>query len=174
MSALPPPRSRVPELPTRTSAPSLHSGRDQGPVKGRTFGQWVGFASTNVEMAKVEPQYDLEGNLTGVGTITAQFLSGAQYEYADRPMSDWYDLVESSSKGSFAYYEVRGPGKSRPGMGLWKPCKQIRKATRTSAQVAALAAKRQPKGAAQRQGRYTVRGRRNAYARGQQVRAAVG
>jgi hypothetical protein len=153
---------------------TITSGRDAGPVRGGTFNTWVKFASTNVEMAKVEPQYDLGGELTGVGLITIQFLNGSQYEYADRPMSDWYDLIESGSKGSFTYYEVRGDGPSHPGMGLWKPCRKIRNATRTAAEVARLAASRQPTTPKQRQRRYTAGGKRNAYARGQIVRPAVG
>jgi hypothetical protein len=156
----------MPALPSRGQTPQRFSGRDAGPATGKNEGVWVAFASTNVMQARADPQYDLDGQKTGVGTITIEFLDGSQYEYDDRPMGDWYDLVESSSKGRFAYYEVRGPGKSRPGMGLWKPCRQIRKATRTAAQVAALRADRQPRGPKQRQRRFTVSGRRNAYGAG--------
>jgi hypothetical protein len=166
MSALPPARSRIPALPSRSNEPQRISGREAHVAAGRNEGVWVGFDSTNVEMAKVEPQYDLNGQKTGIGTITIQFLNGAQYEYADRPMSDWYDLIESSSKGRKTYYDVRGPGKSRPGMGLWKPCVQIRKPTRTSAQVAALASRRKPRSASDRRRTFTRGGRRNAFGAG--------
>ena len=107
----------------------------------------------------------MEGKLTGVGSITIEFLDGSQYEYAGRPMSDWYDLIESSSKGRKVYFDVRGPGPSRNGMGIW-PFKKIRNATRSASQVRAMAARNQPRTAAQRQRRYTVGGKRNKYGAG--------
>lgn len=175
ISLLPTRGMAPPPLPSRAMGTERVSGRDVTRATGRTHGVWVAFTSTNVERAKVDPQYDLKGELTGVGTITIQFLNGSQYEYADRPMSDWMDLIESSSKGRFTYYDVRGPGKSVPGMGLWKPCVQIGKPTRTPAEVAALAAKRQPRTAAQKRRTFTRGGKRQAYgAGGHWVRPAVG
>lgn len=185
--ALPPPLpGRTPPLPQRPSIGSIPSGirdphasgdnfspnaaristRDVQRATGSTFNRWVEFDSTNVMQAKVEPQYDLDGKLTGVGTITIEFVNGAVYEYENRPMGDWFDLIESSSKGRFSYYEVRGAGKSRPGMGIWKPCKQIRKAFRTPAEVAGIQAKRQPVGARQQARTYTRGGQRGAYGAG--------
>jgi len=141
------------------------STRDVQRSSGRTEGVWVHFDSTNVEMAKVDPQYDLQGKKTGVGTITVQFLSGAQYEYPDRTMGDWHDLVESSSKGRYTYFTVRGPGPSHPGMGLW-PFRQLRSATRSPAEVAALVARRQPRTAEQRRRTFTRGGKRGAFGAG--------
>jgi hypothetical protein len=160
-----PSRAAPPPLPTGRMGGTVTSDRDVQRASGRTTGVWVQVSSTNVEMMKVEPEYNLDGELTGVGTITIQFLNGAQYEYPDRPMADWYDLVESSSKGRKTYWDVRGPGRSRKGMGIW-PFRQIRSATRTPAQVAALAGRRQPQTAAQRARRFTRGGKRNAFGAG--------
>lgn len=142
------------------------STRDVQRASGRTEGVWVYFDSTNVYAAKVDAGTDSKGGKTGKGTITIEFLNGAQYEYPDRPMGDWLDLVESSSKGRFTYFEVRGPGKSVPGMGLWKPFKKVRGPTRTAAQVAAMKAAREPRHAAQQRRTYTRGGNRGAYGAG--------
>lgn len=178
-----PSRSGPPPLPSRdvqadprnfSANAQRISTRDVQRAVGRTTGVWVEFDSTNVMRAMVEPQYDLDGKMTGVGTITIEFLNGAQYEYADRPMGDWFDLIESSSKGRFTYYEVRGEGKSVPGMGLWKPCRKIRNATRSAAEVARIKARREPRTAAQKRRTYTRGGKRGAYgAGGRRIRPSV-
>lgn len=150
------------------------STRDVQRAIGRSEGVWVEFDNTNVEMARVDPEYDFNGKKTGVGLITVQFLNGSQYEYPNRPMSDWYDIIESSSKGRKFYFDVRGPGPSRKGMGIW-PFRQIRQATRTPAQVRALVERRQPRTAAQKRRTFTRGGKRAAYgAGGRSVRGTPG
>ena len=99
------------------------------------------------------------------GTITIEFLSGATYAYANRPVADWLDLFESSSKGRFVYFEVRGPGPSRKGMGIWSSVK-IRDAWRTAAEVRRMAQARRPMTAKQRQRTYTRGGKRGGYGAG--------
>lgn len=150
------------------------STRDVQRASGRTEGVWVEFDSTNVERAKVDPDYNLDGKKTGTGTITIQFLNGSIYEYPDRPMGDWIDLIESSSKGRFTYFEVRGPGPSRKGMGIWTH-RQIQQATRTAAEVAAMVAARQPRTREQKRRTYTRGGKRAAYgAGGRYIRPMAG
>jgi hypothetical protein len=179
-----PSRGSPPPLPSRVPGgadprnfsqnASRISTRDVQRATGATYGVWVEFDSTNVLRAKVDPQYDLDGKLTGVGLITVEFLSGATYEYDDRPMSDWFDLIESSSKGRFCYFEVRGPGPSRPGMGIWSH-RQISGPTRSAAQVAAMVGNRQPRTREQKRRTYTRGGKRGAYgAGGRRIRPSVG
>ncbi len=141
------------------------STRDVQRATGRSEGVWIHFDSTNVYAAKVDPEYDLNGKKTGVGTIYIEFLSGAVYEYQNRPMGDWFDLIESSSKGRFTYYEVRGPGKSVPGMGLW-PSTKIREATRSAETVAKMRKQREPRTEQQKKRTYTRGGKRGAYGAG--------
>jgi hypothetical protein len=143
------------------------SSRSVNRQTGRTENVWFSFSSTNVNKAKVDPDYDLEsGKKLGTGTITIEFVSGATYEYADRPMSDWYDLITSSSKGRFSYFEVRGPGRSRKGQGVWKPCVQILQAWRSKAEVRAIKAARQPLTAKHKLRTYTRGGQMNAFGKG--------
>lgn len=150
------------------------STRDVQRAGGRTFGVWVHFDSTNVYAAKVDPDYDLEGKLVGTGTITIEFLNGSRYAYPDRPMGDWFDLIESSSKGRFTYYEVRGPGPSRKGMGIWNHV-ELNGPTRSADAVARMKAAREPRHAQQKKRTYTRHGKRGAYgAGGQRIRPAVG
>lgn len=168
---MPPPplptRATPPPVPSRpNNNPTLYSDRDAHVARGKTFNTWVRVESTNVKEVMVEPDYDLNGELTGTGEIWIRFLSGALYSYPDRKMSDWFDIIESSSKGSFTYYEVRGAGKSRKGMGLWKPCIQHNGPTVDAQTLAALRAANAPRTAAHRARKYTRGGRRNKVQRG--------
>lgn len=164
-------------LPTRDTAadPANFSAnaqristRDVQRAVGRSEGVWFEFDSQALMGGKVDPEYDLDGKKTGRGLITIEYVSGAVWEFADRPMSDWYDLIESSSKGRFNYYEVRGPGPSRKGMGLWKPATEIKKAWRSSAEIAAIRYRREPRTRAQKRRTYTKGGRRQAFGAGGQ------
>ncbi len=175
---MPPPplpaRSGPPPLPIR-DAHALRSNfaigskistRDVARGTGKLFGDWVNFDSTNVMRAKYEPNVDSQGNRQPIGTIWIEFVSGAEYKYRNRPAGDFMDLVESSSKGRFSYYEVRGEGPSHKGMGLWKPCEQTRQAWRSKAEQASIRKKRQPVGAKQQQRTYTRGGKRRAFGAG--------
>jgi len=134
---------------------------------GRTENQWFSFDSTNVNRAKVDPDYDLEtGEKLGTGTITIEFVNGAEYEYPDRPMSDWYDLITSSSKGRKTYFDIRGPGRSRKGMGLWRPFRQTVQAWRSKQEIRAIKAAREPATAAHRRRTFSRGGQTNAYGKG--------
>ncbi len=171
---MPPPlpaRGGPPPLPSR-EAHALRSNfaigskistRDVARGTGKLFGDWVNFDSTNVMRAKYEPNVDSAGNRQPIGTIWIEFVSGAEYRYRNRAAGDFMDLVESSSKGTFAYDEIRGPGKSIPGMGKWKPCEKIRSAWRSRAEQNEIKRKRQPIGAKQRARTYTRGGKRNAF-----------
>jgi len=93
----------------------------------------------------VDPYYDLEtGGKTGFGTITVEFVSGAMYEYENRPMGDWMDLITSSSKGRYGWYVIKGPGPPVKGKSRW-PFKQIKEAWRSRDQIKAIVDARQPK-----------------------------
>jgi hypothetical protein len=142
------------------------STRSVNRQSGKTEGVWFAFDSTNVNKAKVDAQYDIDGKKTGVGTITIEFVSGATYEYADRPMSDWFYLITSSSKGRKAYYDIRGPGRSRKGMGIWKPCIQTVQAWRSKSEIRAIKAAREPVKAKHKLRTYTRGGKMNAFGKG--------
>ncbi len=118
-------------------------------------------------------RYDPDEGNTGVGTIKIEFLNGAEWTYPGRSASDWLDLIESSSKGRYAYYQIRGPGPSRKGMGLWHGF-ESRPAWRSSAEVARMKRAREPVGRRQKRRLFTVGGKRNAYgAGGKMVRRAT-
>lgn len=174
-----PARSAPPPLPARGGPPLLpsqrrgiqafdpssqaESDRNVTRARGKVTGIWVSVNSTNVNRVRFDPEYDLNGNTTGMGTITIEFLSLAMYEYAGRSLADYIDIIESSSKGRFAYYEIRGAGPSRPGMGIW-PSVRLRGPQRKV--TSAMRGARAPRTAAQRQRTYTVGGRRGAYGAG--------
>jgi len=140
------------------------SGRDAPFLpRGSVFNQWISVNSTNVNRIRCDPDIDLKtGDQLGTGTISIEFLSLALYEYPNRPLNDFLDLFTSSSKGRYTYYEVRGPGPSMQGMGLWQPFVKIRGPVRTPAQVRELAKARKPRTERQRRRFYNVGGRRNA------------
>lgn len=108
---------------------------------------------------------DGNGGKATMGVIEIEFLSGATYQYHNRPIADFMDMVESSSKGRFTYYEVRGPGPSRPGMGIW-PSIKVRDGWRTAAEVRRMAHARRPRTAAQAKRTYTRGGQRGAFGKG--------
>lgn len=167
--ATPPPLPSRPEgaKPSNFSADAQRiSTRDVQRATGRTEGVEVSFDSTNVEKGRVDPDYDQDGKKTGTGTITLWFVNGWAYEYENRPMGDWLDLIESGSKGRFAYYEVRGAGPSAEGHTLWPYSKKWQWATRSAAEVAAIRAAREPRHARQRERRYTRGGKRNQFGAG--------
>lgn len=176
MAAIPPPlpsrpnpSGRLPEgaIPGNFSPLGLRiSTRDVQRATGSMEGMWVSFDSTNVEMAKVIPNTDGKGGKTGTGTITIRFINGWEYEYQNRPMADWYDLVESSSKGRFTYYEVRGPGKSVSGQTLWPYSRKTKWIDRSAAEIARMKAAREPMHAEQQRRTYTRGGKRGAYGAG--------
>src|SRR5689334_7269904 len=92
------------------------STRDVQRASGSTYNQWIATNSTNVNRMRYDPDIDPHtgGNL-GHGTITIEFLDLSMYKYPGRSVADWLDLFESSSKGRFAYYQIRGAGPSRKG-----------------------------------------------------------
>lgn len=141
------------------------STRDVKRVSGSIYGVDFFPNSTNVNRMRCDRDVDANGEPLNKGTITIEFLSGATYKYADRPITDWMDLVESSSKGRFTYFEVRGPGKSRKGMGIWSGV-MVRPAFRSKSEVADMRRKREPVTAEQRKRTYTRGGRRGAYGAG--------
>lgn len=179
MATIPPPlpsRAVPPPLPSRSrdayATPSQFdpnrgriSTRDVQRASGQTYSVWVSVNSTNVNRMKYEPDRDSEGNQKAQGTIWIEFLSGATYAYPNRPLADWIDLFESSSKGRFVFWEVRGPGPSRQGMGIW-PSIKIRDGWRTSSEIKSMQRKRQPVTAQQRKRTYTRHGQRGAYGKG--------
>lgn len=179
-----PSRSGPPPLPGRDvqADPRNFSGdaqristRDVQRAVGRMEGVWVDFDSQNVERARVDPDYDLDGKKTGTGTIIIQFLNGWEYTYDNRPMGDWLDLVESSSKGRFTYFEVRGAGPSIEGRTIWPYSKKRKFAERSAAQIEAMVRRRAPRTAAQKRRTYTRGGKRQAYgAGGRSIRPAIG
>lgn len=108
--AAPPPLpgDRPTDLPGSLAENPFQSDRERyGADIGAPVGRWVGVVSTNVNRIKFDPNYDMEGQLTGDGTITVEFLSLAVYEYSDCPNAMWVDFVNSSSKGMFVYYRLR-------------------------------------------------------------------
>ncbi len=134
------------------------STRGVNRATGRSEGVWFSFNSTNVNRAMVQPQYDLDGNKTGVGTITVEFVSGATWEYADRPMSDWYDLIESSSKGRVGYYVIRGPGAPIKGKSNWQGHETL-PAWRSKEQIKAIVEAREPATKRHKERTYKVGGK---------------
>lgn len=126
------------------------STRDVQRASGRTYGVWVSTTSQWVNRMRYDPEYDLQtGYTTGRGTITIEFLDLSMFEYPDRSAADWIDLFSSSSKGRFVYYAAKG----------WT-YRQLKKASRSSREVARLSALRAPRG--QRQGKrsYVAGGKR--------------
>ncbi len=139
----PPPRSGIANQFDLNQGSQRVSTRGVNRATGNSEGVWFSFNSTNVNRAMVQPQYDLDGNKTGVGTITVEFVSGATYTYEDRPMGDWYDIISSSSKGRHGYYVIRGPGAPIPGKSNW-PFTKIKDAWRTKEQIKAIIDAREP------------------------------
>ncbi len=128
---------------------------------GTTYGVWIAFSSTNVYAGMYEPDYETRGGdsvRTGKGTITLEFLDGSKYEYPGRSAADWLDIISSSSKGRYAFYNIRGPGPSHKGMGIWT-FRQVSGPTRSKAEVARMRAQREPTTAKQRQRTYISRGK---------------
>ena len=141
----------------------VHSGRDVPFLPGgQLFGQWVSVNSTNVNRIMFEQDTDQQGNRLPTGSIYIEFLSLALYKYPGRTAGEFMDLFTSSSKGRFSYYQVRGPGPSVEGMGLWQPFIKLRGASRSASEVRRLAQARQPRTERQRRRFYNVGGRRNA------------
>lgn len=168
-----------PSLPSRGAGPDIRadprnfaaqaeriSTRDVERAAGRTEGVWFAFDSTNVEMAMVEPEYDLQGQKTGVGIITIRFINGWEYEYPNRPMGDWLDLIESQSKGRFTYYEVRGEGPSVEGHTIWPYSRKSKWIDRTAEEIARMVEQREPRTAKHQERTYTRGGKRQAFGKG--------
>ena len=179
--ALPPPLPRLalpPRLPgesaDRYSPTALRSGRsmDLGPgtASSQTFqdklerGERVSFDSTNVNWLEYHPvrsQKPGAPNLP-IGNVIIEFVSGATYQYRNVPKADVLSLIHSSSKGRFAYYEIRGagPSPSRKGKSLppWNDFQMIRGPWRSTSQVKAMVKAREPqKGTFAARRTYTVR-----------------
>jgi len=131
------------------------SSRDVQRATGRTQGVWVSTNSTWVDRMRFDPEYDLDGNKTGRGIITIEFIDLSMFEYPDRSAADWMDLFESSSKGRFVYYAASG----------WA-YKQLRKASLRGPALAAKKASRAPRGSRQKRRTFTVGGKRGAFGAG--------
>lgn len=159
---LPGSRATPPPLPANWK-PDVYAGREQldgehsristrdvQRASGRTYSQWVSTTSQWVNRMRFDPEYELEtGDMTGRGTITIEFIDLSMFEYPDRSAADWLDIFTSSSKGRFMHGVV---------IGNWKYI-QLKKASRSSAEVRRMAAIRAPRG--QRQGKrsYVAGGR---------------
>ena len=130
------------------------SDRDIKEARGRNEGVWVSVDSTNVNRVRFDPEYDLDGKKTGMGEIQIEFLNLSLYSYPNRPASDFLDIIESSSKGRFVYYEARPS---------W-PFKRLRGPQRKVTRE--MIAARSPRTAAQKRRTYTVGGRRGSHGAG--------
>lgn len=133
---------------------TVRSDRDIQEARGRTFGVWVSVNSQALNRIRFDPEYDLQGKLTGRGTITIEYLNLSQYEFPNRLNSEWFDLFESSSKGRYNWYRIRGH---------W-PHRMIRGPQRRV--TAAMRRARAPQTAAQARRTFTSGGRRGAYGQG--------
>lgn len=169
-------RPLPPPLPSQRLPPPLPSQRPTGNEfdtlgrrqstreepflpSGGVFEIWISTNSTNVNRIRCDRDRDRDGNPQKTGTITIEFLDLSLYEYPDRPLNDFLDLMTSSSKGRYAYYEVRGPGPSKPGMGIW-PFRKLRGPQRKVTE--AMKEARQPRTEEQKRRFYNVGGRRRA------------
>lgn len=116
---------------------------------------------------RMDRDSDGQGGKAQTGVITVEFVSGETWQYPNRSIADFVDMVESSSKGRFAYYEIRGPGPSSQvkGRGLW-PGTKIRDAWRSAAEIKRIRHARRPITAAQKQRTYTRYGKRGGYGAG--------
>lgn len=138
------------------------SGRDALFLpRGDVFGVWIAVNSTNLNRIRCDVDTDRNRNRLGTGTIYIEFLDLSLYAYPHRPLSDFLDLHSSSSKGRYAYYQIRGAGPSHPGKSLW-PFQKLRGPQRTAVEVAQLQASRQPRTAEQARRFYNVGGRHKA------------
>lgn len=134
-----------------------YSSREAEFARNRTYSRWVAANSTWVNRMRFDPQFDFDGDPTGQGTITIEFLDLSMFEYEGRSTADWLDILESSSKGRYAYYVIL---KRR-----W-PYTQLKKASRTSREVHEIAEKRNPRTKKQKRRTFTVGGQRNAFGKG--------
>lgn len=160
-----PPRGTPPPLPGQLN---FQSGQQQSTrdvpflAGGAILNQWIAIPdSTNVNRIRCDQDIDLNGNRLPTGTIYIEFLNLSLYQYNNRPMNDFVDLFTSSSKGRYTHFEVRGPGPSRPGMGIW-PAIKLRGPLRSAAQTRRIARARQPRTQVQRLRYYNVGGRARA------------
>jgi len=146
-----------------------HRGRDVDTLfqGGRFFGQWIAVNSTWLYLVRFDVETDtpirhrsgqlqiqsrsIGGGVTG--TMRIEFVSGAICRYDNFPTADYMDLITSSSKGRYVYYQIK-QGKV--------PYTLERGPTRSPEQVRALVKARQPRTAFQRARYYNVGGKRRA------------
>ena len=116
-------------------------------------GEWIAFNSTWINRGAFLQGEDAQGNRLPTGTMYLEFVDGAQAMYRNFPANDWLDLVSSSSKGRYVYYQI----KERK-----VPYQLINGATRSREEVKAIIAARQPKTGYQSRRYFNVGGKRNA------------